>query len=246
MVSKVSQFELLQIASLTTSGKLLVFDFSIRLVVPSGAWLVLGILGDTKPISSESRSEAHASVEHESPIKCTSQSVDSIHGYWWERAYLAEGFRLHCRCFLSSNPFNFYCYFGINNLWNWFNWQYLLDEAINKFSKIKKAAIYSLQRPWHFDNLISWCDAGGKRSIKLTWKPVNIIVHQRKIDQWIPQVYTWVAYWCAGFQFLKESFLYRLFLLIAAFSGGVNILSLTSTPFDTVPWYSVHLTRINK
>lgn len=53
------------------------FDFNICLMVPSAAWLVQGIPGGTKPIPSECRSEAHEFLEHQSPIKFTSQSVDS-------------------------------------------------------------------------------------------------------------------------------------------------------------------------
>ena len=51
------------------------FDFNMCLMV--SAWLVQGILGVTKPIPSECRSKAHVFLEHQSPIKFLSQSVDS-------------------------------------------------------------------------------------------------------------------------------------------------------------------------
>ena len=52
-------------------------DFNIFWMVPLAAWLVQGILGGTKLIRSECGSDAHVFLEHQSPIKLLSQSVDS-------------------------------------------------------------------------------------------------------------------------------------------------------------------------
>ena len=50
--------------SSTTSRKVTAFDFDMCLMALSAACSVQGILGDTKPVSSESRSEASAFMEH--------------------------------------------------------------------------------------------------------------------------------------------------------------------------------------
>ena len=141
-----------------------------------------GILIDTHLISSESRSEAHAFAEKQSPIKFTSQPIDSkklkifyINTYDNLHNLNTSGRGALVNLFLFSLAISFicYCYFGISILWNGFNWQYLIYEKINKFSRVERTTIYFLWRPWNFDDFIRWCDAADKTSITFAWTPMN-------------------------------------------------------------------------